>query len=445
MMKSNATEQKLPIATSRTTSNIIQKYRQTAQEKSRRLGDAQQSRYEDPKCLYAASPKLKCLCGETSKSRLSGFFANLAAKIRGSRTNESTTQNKISGQKVPNSKKLINNENGKNGITASNKRKKIEATENTNLLHQKAKKETRALNESNSKSKRHQNQMSTIFENKTSHTLASTSCTFENVCKAKPSKLRHREFSCVNIDNDGYVEKLIKKKKEEEVEKTIGMYRTIVDNVCEKMQKAEESKTSMKLSGETEMLTAPEIARAIQDLVNENHKAEKEEEVVEEPAIVEEPFPVAKQSSFRWRRLAKSPKRDEADRLRKTIHWLEEGARQLREDLAKARSELHEERKAAKIAKRNFEAKLKEATTAEAIKYKKIIADLKFRLSQTSSRSVAHAYHRALSVDILKVENYKDEIAELKKRLVEAERTIQEMRSSETSKEKIEKENDLEE
>ncbi|CAB0031774.1 unnamed protein product [Trichogramma brassicae] len=371
-MKSNATEQKLPIATSRTTSNIIQKYRQIAQEKSRRLSDAEQSRYEDPKCLYAASPKLKCLCRETSKSRLSGFFANLAAKIRGSRTNESTTQNKISGQKVQNSKKLINNENGKNGIAASNKRKKIEATENTNLLHQKAKKETKALNESTSKSKR---QMSTIFENKTSHTLASTSCTFENVCKGKPSKLRHREFSCVKIDSDGYVEKLIKKKKEEEVEKTIGMYRTIVDNVCEKMQKAEESKTSKKLSGETKMLTAPEIARAIQDLVNENHKSDKEEE----PVLVEEQLPVAKQSSFRWRRLAKSPKRDEADRLRKTIHWLEEGARQLREDLAKARSELHEERKAAKIAKRNFEAKLKEAITAEAIKYKKIIADLKFR------------------------------------------------------------------
>jgi hypothetical protein len=65
--------------------------------------------------------------------------------------------------------------------------------------------------------------------------------------------------------------------------------------------------------------------------------------------------------------------------LRKTIQWLEEGARRLREDLANVRTELHEERRATKIAKREFEAALREARFAEAAKYQPIIAELKTR------------------------------------------------------------------
>jgi len=71
--------------------------------------------------------------------------------------------------------------------------------------------------------------------------------------------------------------------------------------------------------------------------------------------------------------------RNDATRLRKTIQWLEEGARRLREDLANARTELHEERRAAKIAKREFETALREARFAEAAKYQPIIAELKTR------------------------------------------------------------------
>lgn len=72
-------------------------------------------------------------------------------------------------------------------------------------------------------------------------------------------------------------------------------------------------------------------------------------------------------------------RRDETVRLRKTIQWLEEGARRSREDLANVRTELHEERRAAKIAKREFETALKEARFAEATKYQSIIAELKTR------------------------------------------------------------------
>lgn len=69
--------------------------------------------------------------------------------------------------------------------------------------------------------------------------------------------------------------------------------------------------------------------------------------------------------------------RSDATRLRKTIQWLEDGARRLREDLANVRTELHEERRAAKIAKREFEAALREARIAEAAKYQSIITELK--------------------------------------------------------------------
>lgn len=71
--------------------------------------------------------------------------------------------------------------------------------------------------------------------------------------------------------------------------------------------------------------------------------------------------------------------RDNAPRLRKTIQWLEEGIRRLREDLANVRTELHEERRAAKIAKREFDFALREARFAEAAKHQPIIDELKTR------------------------------------------------------------------
>lgn len=71
--------------------------------------------------------------------------------------------------------------------------------------------------------------------------------------------------------------------------------------------------------------------------------------------------------------------RDNAARLRKTIQWFEDGTRRLREDLANVRTELHEERRAAKIAKREFDFALREARCAEAAKYQPIVDELKTR------------------------------------------------------------------
>lgn len=88
-----------------------------------------------------------------------------------------------------------------------------------------------------------------------------------------------------------------------------------------------------------------------------------------------------KQQDASVRRLVHSNNniKDESTRLRKTIQWLEEGARRLREDLANARTELHEERRAAKLVKREIETAIREAKATEATKYQLIISEFKSR------------------------------------------------------------------
>nr|XP_012214912.1 PREDICTED: janus kinase and microtubule-interacting protein 3 isoform X1 [Linepithema humile]XP_012214913.1 PREDICTED: janus kinase and microtubule-interacting protein 3 isoform X1 [Linepithema humile]XP_012214914.1 PREDICTED: janus kinase and microtubule-interacting protein 3 isoform X1 [Linepithema humile]XP_012214915.1 PREDICTED: janus kinase and microtubule-interacting protein 3 isoform X1 [Linepithema humile] len=118
--------------------------------------------------------------------------------------------------------------------------------------------------------------------------------------------------------------------------------------------------------------------------------------------------------------------RNDANRLRKTIQWLEEGARRLREDLANVRTELHEERRATKIARREFETALREAKFAEAAKYQPIIAELKTRLAQFVSPlpSPSPSPSPPFKSD---PENHKRELSALRKRLVEAESTIRKL------------------
>ncbi|XP_011691884.1 PREDICTED: janus kinase and microtubule-interacting protein 3 isoform X2 [Wasmannia auropunctata] len=117
--------------------------------------------------------------------------------------------------------------------------------------------------------------------------------------------------------------------------------------------------------------------------------------------------------------------RNDATRLRKTIQWLEEGARRLREDLANARTELHEERRAAKIAKREFETALREAKFAEAAKYQPIIAELKTRIVQSASPSPSPS--PSFKSDPVKDESHKRELSTLRKRLIDAEGTIRKL------------------
>ncbi|XP_032680429.1 janus kinase and microtubule-interacting protein 3 isoform X2 [Odontomachus brunneus] len=123
--------------------------------------------------------------------------------------------------------------------------------------------------------------------------------------------------------------------------------------------------------------------------------------------------------------------RDNAARLRKTIQWLEEGTRSLREDLANVRTELHEERRAAKIAKREFDFALREARCAEAAKYQPIIDELKTRLAYSASPSPSPSPPSSPSSsslpfkpDLVKNENHGRELSTLRKRLAEAESTI---------------------
>lgn len=118
--------------------------------------------------------------------------------------------------------------------------------------------------------------------------------------------------------------------------------------------------------------------------------------------------------------------RNDAARLRKTIQWLEEGARRLREDLANVRTELHEERRAAKIARREFETALREARLAEAAKYQPIIAELKTRIAQFASPlpSPSPSPSPLFKSD---PENHRRELSALRKRLAEAESTIRKL------------------
>ncbi|XP_070159848.1 janus kinase and microtubule-interacting protein 3-like isoform X1 [Polyergus mexicanus] len=116
--------------------------------------------------------------------------------------------------------------------------------------------------------------------------------------------------------------------------------------------------------------------------------------------------------------------RSDASRLRKTIQWLEEGARRLREDLANVRTELHEERRAAKIAKREFEAVLREARIAEASKYQPIITELKNRIAHFVPPLSLPSPLPSFKSDSVKDENHKRELSTLRKNLAEAENTI---------------------
>ncbi|XP_046818039.1 janus kinase and microtubule-interacting protein 1-like [Vespa crabro] len=128
--------------------------------------------------------------------------------------------------------------------------------------------------------------------------------------------------------------------------------------------------------------------------------------------------------------------KDESTRLRKTIQWLEEGARRLREDLANARTELHEERRAAKLVKREIETAIREAKATEATKYQLIISELKSRVSRgasaesncTSPSPSSLSSSSSLKVDLIKEENHKREISAMKKRLVESENTIRKLK-----------------
>lgn len=110
----------------------------------------------------------------------------------------------------------------------------------------------------------------------------------------------------------------------------------------------------------------------------EKEEPEDEQTKKKPPPITEfehsQPVPCKVQNN-----LQEIPKRDEALKLRKTIQWLEEGARRMREDLASTRAELHEERRAARLARRELDSAVKEAKTGEAARHLQVISELKAR------------------------------------------------------------------
>ncbi|XP_046431907.1 janus kinase and microtubule-interacting protein 3 [Neodiprion fabricii] len=123
-------------------------------------------------------------------------------------------------------------------------------------------------------------------------------------------------------------------------------------------------------------------------------------------------------------------KRDEAVKLRKTIQWLEEGARRMREDLAATRAELHEERKAARLARRELDSAVKDARNGEAARHLRIIAELKTRLAQSPTRTGVETASTSSKADILREENHRRELSALRRRLAEAEASVQKLKAN---------------
>ncbi|KAL0133780.1 hypothetical protein PUN28_001032 [Cardiocondyla obscurior] len=153
------------------------------------------------------------------------------------------------------------------------------------------------------------------------------------------------------------------------------------------------------------------------------HVEDKKDSSPPRPRKRDQPVPVIAQNARMSRSCDADVGRNDAARLRKTIQWLEDGARRLREDLANARTELHEERRAAKIAKRESEAALREARFAEAAKYQPIISDLRTRIVQSASPSPSAPFRS----DPTKDESHKHELSTLRKRLIDAEGTIRKL------------------
>jgi hypothetical protein len=133
------------------------------------------------------------------------------------------------------------------------------------------------------------------------------------------------------------------------------------------------------------------------------------------------------------KRVLELNKRDDSSRLRKTIQWLEEGGKKLREDLAEVRSELHEERRASRMMKKDILFAVREARSLEAAKYQTIISELKTKISELMENSniqLTSKRNSEVRAVFIKNDNYKREISSAKKRLVENDETIKKLKSN---------------
>lgn len=165
----------------------------------------------------------------------------------------------------------------------------------------------------------------------------------------------------------------------------VNMCRNIVSSMCEKIQNVDTA-TNADVKTSSSDQSVPWIS--IEAEVTEDHpNIEKQDSFViprrerHQSGEVDERDPgcSTRHQHHLQRPSSRSPRRDEMARLRRTIQWLEEGARRMREDLAGVRSELHEERRASKVARREYEAAVREAKSMEAAKHAAVISELKAR------------------------------------------------------------------
>ena len=169
-------------------------------------------------------------------------------------------------------------------------------------------------------------------------------------------------------------------KDSENTEQIIDMCRSIVASMCEKIQEAGDSNASRTRANTPEPPSAKITLSS--DTICIGDSPVETSECHQQPGmkvVIDEDKDPTESPSATTRPSRSLPRRDEATRLRKNIQWMEEGARRLREELAEVRSQLHEERRAAKLARREFEAAVREARNAEATRHGQVIAELKAR------------------------------------------------------------------
>ncbi|XP_044019010.1 protein PFC0760c-like isoform X1 [Aphidius gifuensis] len=158
----------------------------------------------------------------------------------------------------------------------------------------------------------------------------------------------------------------------------------------------------------------PAITR-VTNKVPDKIKYEKNNEIMQKPPM---------HPDLPRKRILELSKRDDSTRLRKTIQWLENGAKKLRDDLAEVRSELHEERHATRVLKKKiFDSVL------NAHIDKSIIADIKIKLSDVMRNSSAQIPMNDRRADSSINKNHKREILEARKKIVEANEKMKNLKT----------------
>ncbi|KAJ8667088.1 hypothetical protein QAD02_008750 [Eretmocerus hayati] len=433
-----------PISLSTTNNNsasttMARKRRQLTENRSLQRCSASSHRSPDATGATSPSPEKSRRRTDRSiphRSRLGDFFSNLACRLRGSSKNSESTSRRErscvrkvtstessvshrSDSALPSMKREMSQINeasslqlssscslGSSHVTScsSNKKRRIgdltptiTASEDRSTLAQQARSlEAMSNDASNTNTSGQETSITLMTETETSNTATSEACT------ASPSDQTSQGD---DITSSGL--SLLDKIVESESEIGNNCYNTALESNSGSLN--HDPKVTETLNETESQQKQQQQAELDQSTISCEREQAAPLLTGSEPAMQEEPpMPQRLTASASAGSTIKRPvssgrgSKDEVARLRATIQWLEEGARRLREELAMARAQLHEERRATKLVRRQIDTAVREARGSEAAKYSGLLADLRNRR----------------------------EMGALKNRLSEAEATIQKLKAS---------------